>query len=120
MSKKVLIMMDFFGSNVDSLAAVVNWGDEERGTILLNKNTLPAIKSKLESCFCIKTFDELDLNDSLYYWYKDNKDHIGKPIVIDETIEDGEIPHNQKASKYVVTMMVKATEDKILVKPIYN
>ena len=119
MSKRVLIMMDIFGSNVDSLAAVVNWGDEESGRITLNKNTLPAIKSKLESCFCIKTFDELDLKDSLYYWFKTNKEHIGKPIIIDDMLESGEIPHNQKVKKYVVQMMVKPTEDNILVKPIY-
>ena len=117
---KVLILFKSFPSEKKTCLSVVNWGEQEGNKIRYTTNKGEQLKTPVEIInqnVSLASFNDLDIRDSLYHWYKQNPEASQLPIVYNESLESGEI---YKGNCWHLSLMIKKTPTEIIVKPIYS
>lgn len=115
------ILHVIFSNERLSILNIVNWGVINKdGKIKFTTKDGDKLKTKEEienefSSSKVVEFKELNLRGSLHYWFKKNPKHYGKDIIVDTTIDKGEIITQ---NCWVIDLMVQANEENIKVKPI--
>ena len=116
------ILHVIFSSSKRTILNIVNWGkiDKDGKIKFITKDgekikTKQDILNEFKSTEVVK-FEELDLKDSLYYWYKKNQGY-DRELIVDMTIETGEI-FTQNC--WQIDLMIQANENTIKIKPILN
>lgn len=116
------ILHIIFSSSKRTILNIINWGEiNKNGKIkFITKDgektkTKEEIISEHSSAEVVK-FEELDLRSSLHYWFKRNQSHYNKKLVVDMTIETGEVI---KQNCWNISLMVQANEEQIKIKPIF-
>lgn len=116
------ILHVIFSGSKRTILNIVNWGKiDDNGKIKFLTRDGEKLKTKAEivngfSSTEVVKFEDLDIKNSLYYWFRKNQNHYNKEIVIDMTIETGEI-FTQNC--WNIDLMIQANEKVIKVKPIF-
>ncbi len=63
------------------------------------------------------TIKDLDIAGGLHHWYHKNYSQVGKPIVIDDTIQTGEI---YRGNMWHLGLMIQPTDTELKVKIIFD
>jgi len=117
---KVLITHKMFLSEKNTVLNVINYGHYEDDKIVFATKDGIQRKTKQEiinSSINICSFEDIDIKDSLYYWFKNHPQHYGKKIVIDYGLTIGEIV---KQYCWFISLMIATDDNSIYVKPIYE
>jgi hypothetical protein len=124
MAKTLIGMRVFGGEGTPTVLCILNWGDKlEDGKIRYETKDRTLEKdiphfSKIDRGVFSCEFDELDLSASLYDWHRLTRyAHQHKKVTIDYDFEGGERYHPQS---WHLPVMLKPTDDAILIKPIFD
>jgi esterase/lipase superfamily enzyme len=112
MKTKYFLSFSVFNTT-PSMLSIINYATKNKDmfTYETSNGTITTTKQEIENeNVKIVTINEIDIQKSLYHWFKNNPSQHGKQIVLDETIESGEI---YSGRCWCYSLMLNCTKDEI-------